>query len=256
MPTIRDDCVCVRHWDWSETSQTVSLLGREQGMFRAVAKGARRERGPFSGGLEWLSRGEAVAIIKSGPGLATLTAWDLREPHAGLRHGLDRFYGGAYCAELVMATVLDADPHPRLYDALCRALGELADNGVPAGRAVLAFQWATAVESGWRPDLDLEDPPEEPEPGTRVHRFDPELGGLAPAREGQGWLVRDETVGLLRSLRGGRDGVAGAGWGGWQPEVVGRACRLLAAYLGHRIGRTATSWSGFLASGACGGRGE
>ncbi|MFM1832063.1 MAG: hypothetical protein RLZZ461_379, partial [Planctomycetota bacterium] len=26
MPTIRDEAICVRHWDFSETSQTVSLF--------------------------------------------------------------------------------------------------------------------------------------------------------------------------------------------------------------------------------------
>ncbi|HAC09503.1 MAG TPA: DNA repair protein RecO, partial [Phycisphaerales bacterium] len=52
MPTIRDEAVCVRHWDFSETSQTVSLFLRDHGLVRGLAKGARRERGSFSGGFD------------------------------------------------------------------------------------------------------------------------------------------------------------------------------------------------------------
>ena len=43
MASVKDIAICVRHWDWSETSQTVSILCREHGLVRAVVKGARRE---------------------------------------------------------------------------------------------------------------------------------------------------------------------------------------------------------------------
>ena len=75
MATIRDQAVCVRQWDFSETSQTVSLFCREQGMIRGLAKGSRRERSSFSGGFDLFTRGEIVAIVKPGRDLATLTEW-------------------------------------------------------------------------------------------------------------------------------------------------------------------------------------
>ena len=79
MPTVIDQAICIRHWDWSETSQTVSLFARDTGIVRGMAKGARREKAPFSGGLEVLTRGEMVAIIKPSSDLANITAWDLQE---------------------------------------------------------------------------------------------------------------------------------------------------------------------------------
>src|SRR5690606_40070296 len=79
MPTITDNAVCIRRWDFSETSQTVSLFTREHGILRGIAKGAKREKGNFSGGLDILTRGEVVAILKPGRELATLTAWQLQE---------------------------------------------------------------------------------------------------------------------------------------------------------------------------------
>ena len=64
MPVAHDQGVCIRHWDFSETSQTVSLFGRGLGLVRGLAKGARRERGSFSGGIGLLARGEIVAVVK------------------------------------------------------------------------------------------------------------------------------------------------------------------------------------------------
>ena len=59
-----DQAICIRHWDWSETSQTVSLFCRASGILRGLAKCARRERGSFSGGIDLLARGEVVAVVK------------------------------------------------------------------------------------------------------------------------------------------------------------------------------------------------
>ena len=42
MPTISDYAICIRRWDFSETSQTVSLFTRESGIIRGLAKGAKR----------------------------------------------------------------------------------------------------------------------------------------------------------------------------------------------------------------------
>ena len=73
VPQLRDIAVCVRHWDFSETSQTVSLLTREHGILRGLAKGSRRDKGDFSGGIDLLTCGEVIAIVKPSGAMATLT---------------------------------------------------------------------------------------------------------------------------------------------------------------------------------------
>jgi recombinational DNA repair protein (RecF pathway) len=45
VPPIIDQAIVVRLWDFSETSQTVSLFLREHGMLRGLAKGSRRAAG-------------------------------------------------------------------------------------------------------------------------------------------------------------------------------------------------------------------
>src|SRR5262245_12470421 len=92
MPPITDQAICIRQWDWSETSQTVSLFSREHGILRAVAKGAKRENARFSGGLEVATRGEIIARIKPGDTLSLLIAWDLQEVFPGTRARLQSFH--------------------------------------------------------------------------------------------------------------------------------------------------------------------
>jgi len=40
VPSITDDAVVLRVWDFSETSQTVALLTRARGSVRGLAKGS------------------------------------------------------------------------------------------------------------------------------------------------------------------------------------------------------------------------
>ncbi|MCH7601829.1 MAG: recombination protein O N-terminal domain-containing protein, partial [Planctomycetes bacterium] len=42
MPKIAYYAICIRRWDFSETSQTVSLFTSEAGIIRGLAKGAKR----------------------------------------------------------------------------------------------------------------------------------------------------------------------------------------------------------------------
>ncbi len=237
MANLRDEGICVRHWDWSETSQTVSLLTREHGLVRGLAKGSRREKGAFSGGIELLTRGEMLAISKPRSDLLTLTSWDLREPFRGLRSSLGGFHAGMYLADLILCMISDHDPHPRVYEALDGALGVLSQ-GLAEARSplgvVLGFQWAILSETGTNPDLDSDIRSGGPMAEGDVLAFVPGHGGFT--RDGDaGWRVRRETVEVLRLVRENE---------GFSPaarveasESVERAVRLLGAYVEHLTGR-------------------
>jgi len=135
VPTTRDEAICLRQLEWSETSQVVTLFGRETGIVRAVAKGARREKGAYSGGVEVLTRGEMVAILKSSGAMATLTAWDLQDPLPRLRRSLGAHYAGLFLADATQRALSEVDPHPALYDALADALESLGQ-GAPTSEQV------------------------------------------------------------------------------------------------------------------------
>lgn len=201
MPPVSSEAVCVRHWDFSETSQTVSLFTRDLGMLRGLAKGAKRERGRFSGGIDLLTRGRVIALVKSGRELATLTDWDLLETFRHLRSRLDINGVAFYMAELACRMIADAHPHPRSYDALVTALRELA---APAriDAALLRYQWTLLDDCGYRPSLEMP-------PGASIIAFSPAAGGVIEMAPGvAAWPVRRETIERIRRLEAEQGGAA------------------------------------------------
>ena len=228
MASIRDDAICVRHWDFSETSQTVSLLLREHGLLRGLAKGARREKGAFSGGIELLTRGQVVGIVKSSTALATLTSWDLCETFPAVRGSYEAYGAAMYMADLTGQLLRDGDPHPGVYDALLKALRGL---GQAVGRELLAFQWSLLAECGYAPELTNDVRTSTPLERASTYGFAPSLGGLV-ADEGDGawWRVRANTIDVLR-------GVDSTGEASGSDEAVDRANRLLASYVREILGK-------------------
>ncbi len=224
MPSLTDEAVCIRHWDFSETSQTVSLLCREQGILRGLAKGAKRVGGRFSGGIDLLTRGQVVAIVKGGRELATLTDWTLLRTYRSLRQDLEANRSAFYLADLVGRLFAPADPHPRLFDALVTGLEALETPGT-APAVVLRFQWVALVESGQQPQVEL--PPGD---ATTV-TFLPREARFAGSGEKGGWKVRRSTADLLVELAEDPSIASIARIAAADPETVRRANRFLATYL-------------------------
>ncbi len=237
---IVDQAIVLRHWEFSETSQTVSLFTRSRGMLRGLAKGARRERSAFSGGFELLTRGEISAILKPGTELATLTEWDLQEVYWSARQSLFAHRAGMYLIDLVRHAVTDEDPHPGLWDALDQALRNL-----PAQRdftPVLELQWSLLVETGYKPRLDVDVlTGQHLHDSRKIYGFSPRSGGLVedpgPAAPDSIWRVRGDTVEVLRALEASGSDPVQVGPVDADSESIERASRLLAATLSEILGR-------------------
>lgn len=237
---VTDEAICIRAWEWSETSQTAALFTLGHGVVRVLAKGSRRPKGPYSGGLELLTRADAGLIVRPNSELALLTWWDLRQTYPILRVDLSSHRAGMYIAELVFQFVRDHDAHPDLYHAVLEALDSMQERE-PANRSLLRFQWRLLVSSGFVPAIDADVRTGEELPARSDYAFVPALGGLTVPSEvdrssvqDTAWRVRSETVALLRR-------VAGGSWtpeirAGEKDEVVDRANRLLASYARHILG--------------------
>lgn len=224
--------MALRRWDWSETSQAALLLGREHGLIRGLAKGAKRDRGAFSGGIEPLTRGEFGAILKASTDLATLTDWDLREVFRGPRCSARGFLAGCFIADIIRSCVRDADPHVALFDETVAALRAMDD---PRGidPALARFQWAVLRETGYAPEPPRDVAPSPRSEDASVWAYDPAEGVFVAAsgatRSGL-WRVRDESVRALAALASGR---GGAGVGG--PKTLERVNRFLAACIARSL---------------------
>lgn len=253
MPPVQDEAVCVRVWDWSETSQTVTLFARGLGLVRAMAKGSKRPPSArsggagsaFSGGVETLTRGECWIFVKPSVELATLARWDLVETFPALRKDLGAHNVGLFMSEVVLRFAADRDPHPDLYDAL---VGALRAVGPASTRdAVLArFLWAALNSAGYRPVLDRLPGASgsgagEGLPDAPAFDFDPNTGALVGVRspsDGErrdggrplAWAIRRETILTLAALAGGAEA------GAVDARSARRGARFLAHHARHVLG--------------------
>ena len=229
MTFTEDEAICIRHWDFSETSQTVGLFSRTHGLIRAIAKGARRERGGFSGGVDLLTRATITTVIKSGTDLATLSGWGLIENFPNIRREM-RANKIAYFATDLVGRLFEAhDPHPNMYGAFLHLLRHIGSGGERSETndesRLLDFQWVALCEAGLQPILG------DCQTGVDVIHFDPRDGGrLVEKQTSTSWRVRVATIDVLEALRTGAVDTTPS------DESVIRANRLLAAYIRDSIG--------------------
>lgn len=254
MPAARDEAICLRQWDWSETSQTAALFARQLGLVRVLAKGSRRPKSAYSGGLEILTRAEIGVIVKPTSELALLTEWDLSELFPALRSTLRVHQAGLYIAELVQHAIRDQDPHVQLYDVVLECL-RLLRGPEDVARVLLKLQWAVLVETGYRPVLSADVCSGEELAEARLYAFVPALGGVSaagtnglgepgdePVQGAAAWRMRPGTLSVLRAIES--DGLAGLAAASTLPNEtpgssdasIDRANRLLASYLRHVLG--------------------
>jgi DNA repair protein RecO (recombination protein O) len=230
MPPVTDNAICIRRWDYSETSLTVSLFLRNHGVVRGMAKGAKRARGGFEGGIDLLTLGQVAAIIKPARDLATVTQWRVLDTFRALREHLGANRAGLYMADLIHHMLTEHDPHPHLFDALQAALRGLEDPG-RIEQTLLGFEWVVLLETGFRPQLDRDAETGAELSSSDTLGFSPTAGGIvadtgAPDR----WRVRRETIDLLRAV------AAGETTDGADATRHGRAARLLAVYIRELLG--------------------
>lgn len=129
----------IRIVDFSESSCVVTMMTRDFGKISALAKGARRPKGPFESAIDLLSLCRVVFIHKPSDSLDLLTEAKLEHRFRAATRDLTRLYAGYYLAELLNELTDEADPHPELFDAAesCRR----ALNGVDdVATAVLRFE--------------------------------------------------------------------------------------------------------------------
>ena len=126
MSTEKATAIVLRTIDFSETSAIVTLLTREFGKISALAKGARRPKGPFESALDLLGLVRIVFLRKSSDALDLLTEAKLERRFRPAGGKLTSLYAAYYVAELLNELTDDYDPHPELFDAAVETLAACA----------------------------------------------------------------------------------------------------------------------------------
>ena len=148
MSTEKADVIVIRQVDFSESSRVVTFFSKEFGNFAALAKGAKRLRGPFDAALDLLSRCRVVFIKKSSGTLNLLTEARLTARFRPASADLSRVYGGYYVAELLNGLTEDFDVAPGLYELAVTTLETLSDPQSHPGTAIVRFEVLLLQELG------------------------------------------------------------------------------------------------------------
>jgi len=125
MSSEKATAIVLRVVEFSESSSIVTLLTREFGKVRALAKGARRPKGPFESALDLLALCRIVFLRKSSDALDLLTEAKLERRFRPPGGALSNLYAAYYVAELLNELTDDYDSHPELFDAADRTLAAL-----------------------------------------------------------------------------------------------------------------------------------
>jgi DNA repair protein RecO (recombination protein O) len=224
--------------DFSETSTVATLFTREFGKVRALAKGARRPKGPFESALDLLALCRIVFLRKSSDALDLLTEAKLERRFRPPPGALANLYAAYYIAELLGELTDDYDPHPELFDAAERALAQLRGRDAVAP-VVLRFELTALRVLGHLPSLDtcVECGKTVKESGRTP--FSQQAGGVLckSCRVGQKNVI-SISAGVLAAMSQFAAPTADpAATVAWDPRVHGELRAVLNHYLSHLLGR-------------------
>lgn len=153
MPPVRTPALVLRTVEVFETSLVATVFTRGLGKVSGLAKGGRRLKGPFQGGLDLLGVSDIVILHKASESLDLLTEAVSTERFPSLRRDLAALYAGYYIAELLTDLTDFHDPHPKLFDAAVVTLRHLGEESLRDLR-LLRFELACLRELGHMPALD------------------------------------------------------------------------------------------------------
>lgn len=153
MPSEKSLAIVLRTVEFSETSVIATLFTRDFGKISALAKGARRLKGPFEGALDLCCVCRIVFLAKSSDALDLLTEAKLERRFRAAQRDLARLYAGFYIAELLHELTDKGDPHPDLFDLADATLLSLDGDGEPSA-LVLRFELVALRLLGHLPSLD------------------------------------------------------------------------------------------------------
>jgi DNA repair protein RecO (recombination protein O) len=153
MPTEKATAIVIRTVDFMESSLVVTLFTREFGKIGALAKGAKRLKGPFESALDLLALCRIVFLHKTSEALDLMTEAKLLRRFRPVGRDLLAFYAGYYVAELLGELTDDDDPHPELFDLADETLAALAA-AEPAARRVIRFELGMLRILGHMPAME------------------------------------------------------------------------------------------------------
>ncbi len=149
---VKTEAVVLRSLRYGEADRILHLYTLRRGRIGAIAKGVRRARSRFGGRLEPFFR--LQLDLHEGKGeLMTVTGAETVDAYARLRADAGALDAAARACDAVGRLFETEEPHPNVFNLLCRRLA-LLDAGAGAGRSgALAFRLKLMLAAGLAPQL-------------------------------------------------------------------------------------------------------
>ncbi len=232
MTQFRDRGVVLRTIRLGEADRIVTVMTREHGKVRAVAKGVRRTKSKFGSRLEPLSH---VALLGwQGRGdLDTIDQVEVIDTFRPVREDLDRMSSAMSMLEVVDQIGQERHGNPRLYEMLVGALSALSDHDSPM--VTPAFFLKVLALEGSAPVLEACAACGEGEAEVLV-AFDLLEGGVLCRNCRRGRPLSAEGLSLLRrTLGGGLAGVLAEPRSPTTDEITTLATEAIEVHLDRRL---------------------
>jgi DNA repair protein RecO (recombination protein O) len=155
---VKTEAVVLRSMRYGEADRILQVYTPNRGRVSAIAKGVRRARSRFGGRLEPFFR--LQLDLHEGKGeLLTVTGAETVAGHARLRGDARALDAAARACDAVGRLFETGEPHPGVFNLLCRYLALLDEQPAgggrsPVGRAgALAFRLKLLLAAGLAPQL-------------------------------------------------------------------------------------------------------
>jgi len=149
--SFRASAVVLRHADWGEADQLLTLYTREQGMVRALAKGARKITSRKGGHLQPFT--QITIQLARGRDLLIVTQVETINAFLPLHDDLLKTGHAAYVVELLLRfSYEDEGANPSIFRLLVETLGRI-ESEEDAWLAVRYYEMRLLDAVGFRPQL-------------------------------------------------------------------------------------------------------
>jgi len=156
--SVKTEAVVLRSMRYGEADRILHLYTPNRGRVSAIAKGVRRARSRFGGRLEPFFR-LRIELHEGRGELLTVTGADTVDGHARLRGDARALDAAARACDAVGRLFETSEPHPGVFNLLCRQLSLLDEQACGIGRssigrgAALAFRLKLLLAAGLAPQL-------------------------------------------------------------------------------------------------------
>jgi len=152
MPRQQSECLILRTFPIGEQDKLVVMFAREHGIFKGVAKGARKFGNRFGSSLEPLSYVRVFYYEKEGKDLVTVGSCDLLESFFELQTDMEVSFTFGYFAELIEDSRPSLMEDDKLFRLLLHTLQALKAGGELKFLTAYFELWFLKL-NGFLPDL-------------------------------------------------------------------------------------------------------